>query len=164
MKKIFILALGICLITGCSRQNISSHLSALQPNPAAPSTSYSELNPDDFLPKTEIITIEISQDDELFNELFNVAEKVILAYQNGTIKTNERFPPLPDDFLFPNNWTREDITILYSKEMGDYSITLPSVDGKWKMILVANNFVYVSAESVTGGELHVADVFFNQNQ
>ena len=181
MRKILACLASICLITGCSNQSLPTDLSPQQSEPIPPSASCAdtdlssqqsepipsasdsetELNPDDFLPSTEIGAIEIGHDDELFDELFNLAEKMISEYQNGTIKSNERFPPLPDDYLFPPNWSGEDITILYSKVMGDYTITLPSVDGKWDMILVANNFVYVSAESVTGGELHVADVYFH---
>jgi uncharacterized protein YozE (UPF0346 family) len=149
-------------MAGCTQQqNLSSSDAAQQSEPPPASESYSE-------PDLSGDNSESSVEDDLGNpsneisedEFFDVANKIITAYENGTIETNEQFPSLPQDFLFPKNRSKEDITISYSEGMGDYRITLTSADGKWDMVLVANNFVYVDAETVTGGDLHVTDVVF----
>ncbi|WP_334137519.1 hypothetical protein [Muricomes intestini] len=164
-KKVCLFLIFISLLAACNQQEQPNSMpdeipsgisSSIETNrPEQPENESHDPNVSNSMDISNSSAQEVNE-----NEFFEIVNKVIIDYENGIMVQSEAYPPLPEGFLIPKNRSAKDIDIVFNETIGDYRITIASADGKWDMVLFANKFIFVSAESTTGGELQVTDVVF----
>ncbi len=91
-----------------------------------------------------------------------LANQVFLSYKNNNVAYNETFAKLPEDFIFPEiiHWGE---TKFMQDEMGYFNVSIPSVDGKYRMSISVSDFTYDN-ERPFDSEPTVNFVAFFENQ
>ncbi len=129
----------------------------------AKTVSIKEIDPNSPPDYDYLYRLQTYVSDKAKDELYNIMKKTVEQYQNKEITPDDRFGELPDDFVFPEKWEKDNLDISRRESMGDYRVVLQSSDNKYSMVMIANNFKYEDSNGTSGGDMVIDTVSFDKN-